>query len=137
VLALSSAQARRPRSAAGVAVQFAVRMHKSGLDLVIVADGEPVGALVDPLGPATVVDAVAAAWIESSGRPSDLLVLPGGQNGALATTRTAKQAGRIGATIAVVADARSVSAVEAAGQGLGLVTGRGATPMNEILVREA
>ena len=36
---------------------------------------------------------------------------------------------------AVLADARSVSAAEAAGNGLGLVTGR-ALPLNEILLRE-
>ena len=37
--------------------------------------------------------------------------------------------------IAIVADAGSVTAVEAAGQGLGLVTGR-ALPLNEILINE-
>jgi Kef-type K+ transport system membrane component KefB len=135
VLALSPSQARRPRSATQQAIQVAARMHRGGFERLVVADGAPAEGLLRPLGEVKVVDAVAAAWIESNGRASDLLVVPGGRNGALATARAAKQAGRRGMTIAVVADARSVSAMDAAGQGLGLVTGR-ALPLNEILLHE-
>ena len=54
------------------------------------------------------------------------MIVPGGRNGALATARVTKQATLRGATIAVVADASAVSALDAAGQGLGLVAGRAA-----------
>jgi Kef-type K+ transport system membrane component KefB len=135
VLALSSSQARRPRSATRLAIEFVVRMRKSGLDVLIVTDGDPAADLFTPLSGVRSVDSVGAAWVESNGRESDLLVLPGGRNGALATARAAKQATTKGMTIAVLADARSVSAAEAAGNGLGLVTGR-ALPLNEILLRE-
>ena len=47
-----------------------------------------------------------------------------GPNGSVATARVTRQATRSGLTIVVVADARSVSALDVASQGLGLVTGR-------------
>jgi Kef-type K+ transport system membrane component KefB len=126
VLVLSSSQARRPRSAARLAVDVAARMHKAGLDLVIVADGEPVDGLLHGLPTSRLVDSVGAAWIEATGHDTDLVIVPGGRNGALATARVTKQATLRGATIAVVADSSAVSALDAAGQGLGLVAGRAA-----------
>jgi hypothetical protein len=128
VLVLSSSQARRPRSAARLAVEVTARLRTSGLRVTVVVDGDLDVRLLDPLPNATVVDAVGAAWVEEHGTASDLIVVPGGRNGALATSRATKQAARRGATVAVVADARSVSALDAAEQGLGLVTSRG-TPI--------
>ena len=99
-------------------------MHKAGLELVIVADGEPVDGLLQGLPTSRLVDSVGAAWVETEGRDTDLVIVPGGRNGALATARVTKQATLRGATIAVVADSSAVSALDAAGQGLGLVAGR-------------
>ena len=92
VLALSPAQARRPRSATRLAVEFVVRMHKSGLDVIVVADGDPADQLLDPLGEVHIVDRTATAWIESEARPGDLLVAAGRaqrrpRNGARRETR--------------------------------------------------
>jgi hypothetical protein len=130
VLVLSSAQARRPMSATTLAVEVAARLHKSGLHLTVVADGAARDGLFTPLADVTVLDAVGAAWIESQGAESDLVLVPGGRNGALATARSTKQAARRGATVVVVADARSVAALDAAEQGLALVPGR-ASPLAE------
>jgi Kef-type K+ transport system membrane component KefB len=131
VLMLSSSQTRRPRSATRLSVDVVARLRKAGLDAIIVADGTPADQLLDPLLGVKVIDSVGTAWLEADSRESDLLVVPGGRNGAIATARCTKQAARTGLTIAVVADARSVSALDAAGQGLGLVTGRGG-PLDDV-----
>ncbi len=126
VLVLSASQARRPRSAARLAVDVAARIRKGGLRLVVVADGTPAEGLLGPLASGHVVDAVGAAWIQANGHEHDLVIVPGGRNGAIATARVTKQATLQGSTIAVVADAGSVSALDAASQGLGLIAGRAA-----------
>src|SRR5262249_39119450 len=67
VLSLSASQTRRPRSAARLAIEFVVRMRKSGLDVLVVADGEPAEELLTPLAGVRAVDSVGAAWVESNG----------------------------------------------------------------------
>jgi hypothetical protein len=71
-----------------------------------------------------VVETAPHEWVDTDALESDLIVVPGGQNGSVATARVTRQATRSGLTIVVVADARSVSALDVASQGLGLVTGR-------------
>ena len=71
-----------------------------------------------------VVEAAPHEWIDTDALESDLIVVPGGRTARFATARVTRQATRSGLTIVVVADARSVSALDVASQGLGLVTGR-------------
>jgi hypothetical protein len=70
----------------------------------------------------TVIVAPSVEWIEQNAKPTDVIVVPGGRNGALTTARTTKQATMKGCSIMVAADRESVSASDRAAQGLGLVT---------------
>jgi hypothetical protein len=124
VFMLSSAQSKRPRSATRIASDLVVRLQKGGLDALVVADGAVEEELGENLAGVETVEGFGPDWIESYALESDLIVVPGGQNGALATARVTRQAARAGLTIVVVADARSVSALDVASQGLGLVPGR-------------
>ena len=124
VLALSTSQARRPRSATHLAADLTVRLRKGGLSVIVVADGPLDDELRATLPNVDVVEAAPHEWVDTDALDSDLIVVPGGQNGSVATARVTRQATRSGLTIVVVADARSVSALEVASQGLGLVTGR-------------
>ncbi len=101
--------------------------RSTGSELVVVAADDPREDLVAILtGSATVVRRQPADWLEREGRSTDLVVLPGGRNGALSTARLTRQAVRIGATVAVAADRESVTTSELAAEGLGVVTRRGA-----------
>ena len=64
------------------------------------------------------------AWLEREGRPTDVVVVPGGRNGALSTARATKLATSIGGTILVAADRESVTTSALAAEGLGVVTVR-------------
>ena len=109
VLMLNSAQAVRPTSAALYAAQVAKRLT-SGSELVVVAAAEPDAELSDIWQQATVERVEHAThWWAANGRPSDLVVVPGGRNGALATARLAKAVTAGQASLAVVADRQSVS----------------------------
>ena len=65
-------------------------------------------------------------WLERDGRPTDVVVVPGGRNGALSTAKVTRQAALIGATVVVAADRESVTASALAAESLGVVTRRGA-----------
>lgn len=95
-----------------------------GLHLAIAADAPVAVELTARLGRQPAVTTGLTEWLREHVRPNDLVVLPGGRNGALFTTRTRKLVASLGASIAVVADATSVAPAERASQSLGLVTGR-------------
>ena len=69
-------------------------------------------------------------WLERDGRPTDVVVVPGGRNGAMATARATRQAVGLGATVVAAADRESVTTSELAAEGLAVVTRRavGALP---------
>jgi Kef-type K+ transport system membrane component KefB len=124
VLVLSSVQAKRPSSAGLLAGTLAARLQRSGLDLVVVAAAELRDDIAGTFSgrPATVHVEPPLAWLERMGRDRDLVVVPGGRNGALATARVTKVATSLGCTILVVADRESVTTSALAAEGLGVVT---------------
>jgi Kef-type K+ transport system membrane component KefB len=125
VLALSSAQARRPSSAGLLAASLAGRLAKTGMDLVVVAAEAPREDLVALFGrTARVVIENPVPWLSREGRPTDAVVVPGGRNGAMATARTTRQAVGLGATVVAAADRESVTTSELAAEGLAVVTRR-------------
>jgi hypothetical protein len=80
----------------------AVRHRSSGGELVVVAAEDPREDLVAIFtGSANVVRDNPQNWLQREGRPTDLVVLPGGRNGALSTARLTRQAVLTGATVAV------------------------------------
>lgn len=121
VLALNTAQAARPSSAALQAAQVALRLAKGGaLTVVCAADPAPVLAEVWKTAEVVRVDNTQE-WCASQGRATDALVVPGGRNGALATARLVKVASGVGATLVVVADRESVSSSGTLSDGLGIM----------------
>ena len=123
VLALNTAQARRPSSAGIEAAQLAIRAAR-GTRLLVVAAEEPAEQLRTLWRDAEVVVRSPQEWLAEAATPSDLLVMPGGRNGALGTARLTKAATALGCSMAIVADRASVSASDRAAEGLGLVTSR-------------
>ena len=124
VLALAAAQARRPGSAAELAAMVAARYGTSLDEFVVVAGDELREDLPAILGKHDVVIAAPQQWVETNGRDTDVVIVPGGRNGALATARVTRQAALVGATVVAVADRRSVATNALAAEGLGLVTAR-------------
>lgn len=126
VLTLAPVQARRPSSAGLLAAMIAVRYGAMLGELVVVAGDELRDDLVAILGKrGAVVSDSPHQWIQANGRDSDVVIVPGGRNGALATGRVTRQAVLAGATVVAVADRESVAANALAAEGLGLVTTRG------------
>jgi hypothetical protein len=124
VLALNNAQAARPSSAGLQAAQVAARLAKGG-SLVVVCAADPADSLVAIWQQADIVRAESTHdWFAAEGRASDVLVMPGGRNGALATARLSKVATGVGATLMVVADRASVSAPGGRAEGLGIMPSR-------------
>jgi hypothetical protein len=110
VLLLNSAQATNPTSAALYAAQVASRLSADSGPVVVVAAGTPTGELTEIWQQATLVTVdQTSQWWAAHGRPSDLVVIPGGRNGALAAARLAKAVTTGGASLAVVADRQSVA----------------------------
>jgi Kef-type K+ transport system membrane component KefB len=111
VLGLNTPQSRAPTTAARFATEVAVRLGASGLPLdVIAADLEQASLeLGTGFVGATVHEGQPTAWIAANARPGDLVVLPGGRNGALASARAAKAASARGASVVVVVDRSSLS----------------------------
>jgi hypothetical protein len=132
VLALSSAQAKRPSSAGLLAASLAARLAASGMELVVVAAEAPREDLAGLLGRAAagVIVENPVAWLEREGRATDAVIVPGGRNGAMATARATRQAVSVGATVVAAADRESVTTSELAAEGLAVVTRRavGALP---------
>jgi Kef-type K+ transport system membrane component KefB len=122
VLVLAPTQARRPTPAAHLAVDLARRLARSGMTLRIVAGAEPTAELLGPLGNPVVTITSTVDWLETSIGDHDLVLMPGGRNGAMATARNVRTASNQQATVMVVADNRSVTPLTRAVQSLGLVT---------------
>jgi hypothetical protein len=129
---LSSAQAKRPSSAGLLAASLAARLATSGMELVVVA-AEPLRDDLAALlgrGAAAAVLENPVGWLERDARATDVVVVPGGRNGAMATARATRQAVGAGATVVAAADRESVTTSELAAEGLAVVTRRavGALP---------
>jgi Kef-type K+ transport system membrane component KefB len=123
VLALSAPHVRRPGSATELAAQVAVRLARGGLPLVVVSAAPlpaPVGALLAK-AEAEYVVATPSDWLATNAATTDVVVLPGGRNGALGSARASRRASTCGATVMTVADRRSVLAGDASLSGVGLV----------------
>jgi Kef-type K+ transport system membrane component KefB len=122
VLMLNSAQAGRPTSAALYAAQVATRLTGTG-ELLVVAAGTPDDELAGIWQQASVVAVEhTTQWWEANGRPTDLVVVPGGRNGALSTARLAKAVSASGASLAVVADRTSVASSSSRDDQTGLLS---------------
>jgi len=116
VLALAPTQARRPTSAAFVAARLAVRLAASGGGpLVVVAPGALQEELAAMLTRSERVAASPVEWVREHAAAGDLVVAPGGRNGALTTARVSKAAMLRGCGFAVAADRESVSLTEQIG----------------------
>ena len=122
VLTLGPTQARRPTSAAEIAVQLADRLRSSGLPLVAVAATELNESLVSLVSHATAVEQSPVEWIEEHALPTDVIVVPGGRNGAMSTARTTKAAALKGCSVVMVADRESVARPIQTVQGLRVVS---------------
>jgi hypothetical protein len=92
-----------------------------GVDWVVANRQQPIAEVWRD---AEVVVRSPQEWLAEAATPSDLLVMPGGRNGALGTARLTKAATALGCSMAIVADRASVSASDRAAEGLGLVTSR-------------
>lgn len=114
VLVLANSQARRPSSAAHAAVRLALRLATDG-GLLVVTAAPLADSLSGPLAKAEVVVANPGEWARDHARPDDVLVAPGGRNGALATARLSKAAMLAGCTFAVAADRESVAMTDQIG----------------------
>lgn len=122
VLVLSPVQARRPSSAARLAAQLTRRLRASGLPLVVVAGGDPAAVLVDILSAPTPPHIVRDTdWVPEHVAVTDLVVMPGGRNGALSTARTTKLVAARGATILVATDREAVATADLAAERLGVI----------------
>lgn len=120
VLVLTAAQAKRPSSAGLGAAAFAARLGRDRL--VVVAADELSDQLRSVVGAVEVIVGSPSEWLAEQAAASDMIVVPGGRNGALPTARFVKQAAALGCTVVVAADRESVSAASRAADGLGLVS---------------
>ena len=110
VLVLNSAQASRPTSAALRATQLATRFAK-GETLTVVCGADLDAQLSEMLKQVDVVRVESTqAWCAAQGAATDLMVVPGGRNGALSTAKLTKTASGVGATVVAVADRQAVAA---------------------------
>lgn len=109
VLLLTGSQAKRPTSAARLAAGLATRLAPLGGQLTVVSAQPPAPVLAALLAKVEVVHAEPDQWLAANAAASDVLVVPGGRNGAFATARLSKAAATIGATLAVIADRESVA----------------------------
>jgi hypothetical protein len=123
VLVLGPEQASNPGPAAQLAVAMVGRLRASGLDALVVAGAEVAERLVTPLANAPVERGDTRTWPAEGARPEDIVVIPGGRNGAAAAAKAAAAAERVGATVVAVADADALSPASTAADGLGIVTG--------------
>ena len=119
----AAGQAAEQRRRAGRAA--AARLRRAGTELVVVAGDEPRDDLAAILGgpPTVTVENPAAGW-SAPVRPTDVVVVPGGRNGALATARVTRQAVAVGATVVARRRPRVGHHQRPGRRGLGLVTRR-------------
>lgn len=115
VLVLSATQARRPTSAAFLAARLAVRVATGEGGLLVVASGSLQDELAALVGKAERIDAHPVDWVREHAAATDLVVAPGGRNGALTTARISKAAMPRGCGFAVAADRESVALTEQIG----------------------
>ena len=129
VLALSTTQAKRPTSAGLLAATVATRLRSTGAAFVVVAAAELQEDLAAIVGKATSIAIESPVeWLQHHGAATDVVVVPGGRNGALSTGRVTRQAAVLGATVVVAADQQSVGSNDRAAESLGLVTTRRSVP---------
>ena len=131
VLAFGPAQSKRPGPATELSIEIALRLAASGLELVVVApETAAVANLIASHGEHTaeIIAAARVDWLREHASGADVVVMPGGRNGAIDTARSSKTAGIAGATVVAVADRTSVSPVDRVGSGLSLVGVRGRQP---------
>lgn len=128
VLLLGGTHVKRPGAATALAVQIASRLAHSGLQLVVVTsddDTDLVHTLLRGVpgttGCVVEVSQQRPQWLREHVTAADVVVVPGGRNGAIGTARASKAASISGATVVAVADRSSVAPVERAGSGLGVV----------------
>jgi Kef-type K+ transport system membrane component KefB len=124
VLGLGPSHLRRPGEATRLAVEMAGRLAGNGELVVLAGEEELARQLLGPLAGSEQVRIVtepALTWVRSEVGPTDLVVVPGGRNGAIGTARLSKQASMRSATVLAVADRTSVTATERATAGLGVV----------------
>jgi Kef-type K+ transport system membrane component KefB len=127
VVCFSAAQARRPSSAGLLAGGLARRLRTGGHELVVLAGDELRSDLLAMFPNDAVVIEQPHEWLREHGAGSDVVIAPGGRNGALGTARTTRLAGMLGSTVVVVADRESVTTSALAAEGLGVVGTRSAT----------
>ena len=123
VLVLAPAQATSPGPAARLSVELVARLRTSGLALVVVAGGPAADGLLSPLGSVPVeAPADIAAWLAAHLAADDVVVVPGGRNGASATAAAVAAAEANGSTVVAVADTDALAVATAAAESLGVVT---------------
>jgi hypothetical protein len=92
ILALSDAQAGRPRSASRIAASVAGRPARTGLEVVVIADAIPVDELLAPPHAPAVISASGPSWIAEDAPSTDLVIVPGVRNGLLGPARVTRSA---------------------------------------------
>jgi Kef-type K+ transport system membrane component KefB len=123
VLVLAAAHLRNPGSATLLAASVAERLAKTDVPLVVVAADETAAREIVSGAPEDTefVTDSASDYVRDAVGETDIVVVPGGRNGSISTARVSRLAGALGATLLAVADRRSVSPLDRAGQGLGVV----------------
>lgn len=125
VLALGQAQLDAPGPATELAIEVARRVGSSGLPLTVVSPNRSrAQEILDAAGVSQVrewIQSTRAIWIRNACGSGDVVVVPGGRNGAIDTARTTKNAARVGATVVTVADRRAAQSRSGARARTGLV----------------
>ncbi len=125
VLALGQAQLSAPGPATELAIEVAGRLASSGLELTVVspdrARAQEILAQVPSVHVREWIQSTRAIWIRNACGSDDVVVVPGGRNGAIDTARTTKNSARVGATVVSVADRRSAMSRSGARARTGLV----------------
>ena len=124
VLVLGPAQATGPGAAAHLSVELVARLRTSGLALVVVAGGPVAVGLLAPLGSVPVESSAdVGSWLAGHLEAQDVVVVPGGRNGATATARAVAAAEAKDSTVVAVADGDALAIATTAAESLGIVTG--------------
>ena len=103
-------------------MQLADRLRSSGLPLVAVFATELNESLSPIATHATGLEQPPLDWIEQHALPTDVIVIPGGRNGAMSTARATKAAALKGCSVVMVADRESVARPIQTVQGLRVVS---------------
>jgi nucleotide-binding universal stress UspA family protein len=123
VLVLSPEQAANPGPAAQLATAMVSRLRTSGLGALVVAGADVAEGLLAGGHGVPVERADVRTWPRDGARPEDLVVVPGGRNGAAIVASAVAEAERAGSTVIAIADADALSVASTAADALGIVTG--------------